>query len=168
MRIKFLRIFPDTCASTWCLFSNSTLNMAFGRGSRTTAITSIASSLLMHPLNQLLAFSSWLLAKSQEPKANSLFRQNHWPIFRHRHAMLKVCAETAIGGDRGPLIAQNARLRLAKIHHRFDGDYHAFAQLRAVTPRSVIRHLRLFVQVRSNSMPNELANHAEARGFHML
>jgi hypothetical protein len=29
------------------LFSSSTLNMAFGRGSRTTAITSIASSLLI-------------------------------------------------------------------------------------------------------------------------
>jgi hypothetical protein len=33
------------------------LNMALGSGSRTTAITSIASSLLMHPLS-----SSWPLA----------------------------------------------------------------------------------------------------------
>jgi hypothetical protein len=30
------------------LFSNSTLNMALGNGSTTVAITSIASSLLMH------------------------------------------------------------------------------------------------------------------------
>src|SRR6478735_10987065 len=50
MRIKFLRILPETCASTWCLFSSSTLNMALGKGSRTVAITSIASSLL----NQVL------------------------------------------------------------------------------------------------------------------
>src|ERR1700675_1295680 len=52
MRIKFLRILPETCASTWCLFSSSTLNIALGRGSITTAITSIASSLLMHSLFQ--------------------------------------------------------------------------------------------------------------------
>src|SRR4029077_9972590 len=44
MRMKFLRIFPEICASTWCLFSNSTLNMALGKGSITVAITSIASS----------------------------------------------------------------------------------------------------------------------------
>src|SRR5690349_4437002 len=46
--MKFLRILPETCASTWCLFSSSTLNMALGNGSTTVAITSIASSLLMH------------------------------------------------------------------------------------------------------------------------
>ena len=46
--MKFLRILPETCASTWCLFSSSTLNIALGSGSTTTAITSIASSLLIH------------------------------------------------------------------------------------------------------------------------
>src|SRR5258705_1453058 len=45
MRMKFLRILPETCASTWCLFSSSTRNIAFGNGSITVAITSIASSL---------------------------------------------------------------------------------------------------------------------------
>jgi hypothetical protein len=44
MRIKFFRMRPETCAKTWCLFSSSTLNMAFGNVSRTVAITSIASS----------------------------------------------------------------------------------------------------------------------------
>src|SRR6202166_1121182 len=62
MRIKFFRIFPETCASTWCLFSHSTLNMALGSGSTTVAITSIASSLLIDSLNscQLSAVSSQL------------------------------------------------------------------------------------------------------------
>src|SRR5215469_17378192 len=50
MRMKFLRILPETCARTWCLFSSSTLNMALGSGSITTAITSIASSLLIQLL----------------------------------------------------------------------------------------------------------------------
>src|SRR5208337_527091 len=62
MRMKFFLILPDTCASTWCLFSSSTLNMALGNGSITVAITSIASSLLITLQNRLLAFSSWPLA----------------------------------------------------------------------------------------------------------
>src|SRR4029077_16928846 len=45
MRMKFLRILPETCASTWCLFSSSTRNIALGSGSITVAITSMASSL---------------------------------------------------------------------------------------------------------------------------
>src|SRR5215471_12885795 len=45
MRIKFLRILPETCARTWCLFSSSTRNMALGNGSMTVAMTSMASSL---------------------------------------------------------------------------------------------------------------------------
>jgi hypothetical protein len=42
--MKFFRIRPETCANTWCLFSSSTLNIAFGNVSTTVAITSIASS----------------------------------------------------------------------------------------------------------------------------
>jgi hypothetical protein len=42
--MKFFRIRPETCAKTWCLFSSSTLNIAFGNVSTTVAITSIASS----------------------------------------------------------------------------------------------------------------------------
>src|SRR5213594_2467299 len=44
MRMKFLRIFPEMCARTTCLFSSSTLNMAFGSVSTTVPTTSIASS----------------------------------------------------------------------------------------------------------------------------
>src|SRR6201987_448550 len=58
MRIKFLRILPETCAKTWCLFCNSTQNIAFGSGSITTAITSIASSLLIDSSSQFSVASS--------------------------------------------------------------------------------------------------------------
>src|SRR5881397_2459837 len=44
MRMKFLRIFPEMCARTTCLFSSSTLNMAFGSVSTTVPTTSMASS----------------------------------------------------------------------------------------------------------------------------
>src|SRR3981189_629596 len=40
-------------------------------------------------LKNLLAISSWPLAKSQQLK-KSLLRQNHWPLPRYRNAMLKV------------------------------------------------------------------------------
>ena len=42
--MKFLRIFPEMCAKTTCLFSSSTLNMALGSVSTTVPTTSMASS----------------------------------------------------------------------------------------------------------------------------
>ena len=45
--MKFFLIFPEMWASTTCLLSSSTRNMALGKGSSTVAITSIASSLDM-------------------------------------------------------------------------------------------------------------------------
>src|ERR1700674_5818985 len=175
MRIKFLRIFPETCARTWCLFSSSTLNMALGRGSRTTAITSIASSLLIQFSSQLSVLSSQskapgspLRTENRELRTAFSLRQNHRSIFRHRHAMLKMRAETAVGGDCRPLVAQHPGFRLAKIHHRFNGQNHAFAQLGAMTASSIVRHLRFLVQVRPNAMPHKFADDAKAGGLHML
>src|SRR5580765_4553342 len=119
MRIKFLRILPDTCASTWCLFSSSTLNIAFGRGSITTAITSIASSLLMHSLSSrfpVLSVCTPVQLRTENRELLSSLCQNHRPVFRYRYAMLEVRAVTAVCGHRGPLVAQYARFRLAEIH----------------------------------------------------
>src|SRR6185436_359392 len=107
MRMKFLRILPETCARTWCLFSNSTLNMALGNGSTTVAMTSIASSLLMH-LSKYFQITARLL------------RQNHRPIFSDRYTVLEVSAVTAIHGDRSPLIFENTCFRPPRIHHRLD------------------------------------------------
>src|SRR5579863_102949 len=44
IRMKFLRILPETCANTSWLVSSFTLNMALGNVSTTVAMTSIASS----------------------------------------------------------------------------------------------------------------------------
>src|SRR5882762_9114238 len=168
MRMKFFRILPETCASTWCLFSNSTRNMALGRGSKTTAITSIASSLL---IDSLKTFSPrlWALANNQKLRPSaSLLRQNDRPIFRHCHAMLEMGAETTIRRYCGPFVAQDPRFRLAEINHRFDGQHHAFAQLGAVASIPEIGYLGLFVQPRSDAMPDKLPHYAEAVGFYML
>src|ERR1700685_1979017 len=168
MRMKFLRILPETCASTWCLFSSSTLNMALGSGSRTVAITSVASSLLMLSLAaviyQLSAISSLSKAESRWLIAASL-RQNHRSFFCHRYAMFKMRAAAAVGGDRRPLVVQHAGPGLAEIYHRFNCENHAFTQPGAMSAGSEVRHLRLFVKLGSNTVPDELAHHAEAIGF---
>src|SRR5277367_612820 len=88
MRMKFFRMRPDTCASTWCLFSSSTLNMALGKVSTTVAITSIASSFdKPYPdsagsvpalLNQLIASKLLRLRRSPRPCAQSA-RSNFHP-----------------------------------------------------------------------------------------
>jgi hypothetical protein len=46
MRMKFMRIFPETWANILWPFFNSTRNMAFGRGSTTFPSTSMASFFL--------------------------------------------------------------------------------------------------------------------------
>src|SRR5580693_1603668 len=161
MRMKFFRILPETCASTWCLFSSSTLNMALGSGSRTVAITSIASSLLIDSLRMLLAVSSWPLAKSQEPKRIALLRQNHRTFFCHRHAMFKMCAAASVGGYRCPLVIQYASAGLSKIYHRFNCENHAFPQPGALPTGSEVGDLRLFVEPGSDTVAHELAHYTE-------
>src|SRR5579871_6593242 len=179
MRMKFFRIFPETCASTWCLFSSSTRNMALGSGSRTTAMTSIASSLLIRSLHifRSLAqtardFDSGLRLRSHPPDSSTYFvkslRQNDRTVFGDRDTMFKVRAETSVRGDRCPLVAQHSRLGLPVIHHRFDRDHHAFAQPRAVTPSSEIRNLRLFVQTGTDAVSNKLTHYTKPGGFDMF
>ena len=75
--------------------------------------------------------------------------------------MLKMRAETAVGRDCGPVVAQHARLRLAEIHHRLYSKHHAFAQPGPVTAVSEVRNLRLFVQPRPYPVSHELPNHAK-------
>src|SRR6185437_8267202 len=115
MRMKFLRIFPETCASTWCLLSNSTRNMAFGSGSTTVAITSIASSLLIRSLKNQLPVASfpslvlryWQLA-TENWLLRFLLRQNYRAIFGYGYTVLKVRTVAAIHGDCGPFIVEDA------------------------------------------------------------
>src|ERR1700728_1329959 len=141
--MKFLRIFPETCASTRCLFSSSTRNMALGSGSSTTAITSIASSLLIDSLKT--ALSLWLLAFSEKPRT-VLLRQNHRTLSRHRHTVLEMSAATAGARNRCPFIAQHSRLGLAVIHHGLNRDHHHQAQLGVLYPCPEVERLRLFAE----------------------
>src|SRR5271155_315403 len=103
MRIKFFRMRPETCARTWCLFSSSTLNIAFGNVSTTVAITSIASS-----FDKLYPDS----ARDTHPAGFcNLLRQNYSALGRHRYGVLEVSAQASILGYRRPAVAQHLNAR---------------------------------------------------------
>src|SRR4030095_7281744 len=163
MRMKFLRILPETCAKTWCLFSSSTRNIAFGSGSITVAMTSMASSLGLpeSPFflsSSCFAISSWIKTKSLPRRAGHLFgpRENQRTVGGDSDGVLEMGRWTAIGGFGYPLVA-HADLGTAGIHHRFDGDDHAFLQARTAPGFPVIRQVRFVVHLGANAVPDEFA-----------
>src|ERR1700691_2568861 len=110
--MKFFRILPETCARTWCLFSSSTLNIAFGNVSTTVAITSIASSFdKPYPDS----------ARNSRPTGfRCLLRQNYRALGRHRDGVLEMSAQASILGYCCPAVAQYLHTPLAHIHHGLD------------------------------------------------
>src|SRR5438445_3530050 len=157
--MKFLRILPETCARTWCLFSSSTRNIALGSGSMTVAITSMASS-LEFPQSPFF-FSSRIglaivsrvyltgLTRSLQllPRRPShLFRsrQNPRSVGGNCHRMLEMRRGAAIRRFRHPLVP-HANFRAAAIHHRLDGNADALLQPCAASGVTLVRHVRLGV-----------------------
>src|SRR2546426_2986764 len=69
IRMKCFRILPEMWASTLCLFSNSTWNIAFGNVSRTVPVTSIASSFDMFLQLRVLSSQLSALGKTRHPTA---------------------------------------------------------------------------------------------------
>src|SRR5271155_2075763 len=95
-------------------------------------------------------------------------RQNPRSIFRHGHSVLEVRRITAVRGPRGPLIIQHSHARAARVHHRLDGQHHALLQLGALTRRTVIRQLRIFVHLGADSVAHKLAHHRISVLLHPL
>ena len=75
--MKCIRIRPEICAKTTCLFSSSTLNIALGKGSTTVPSTAIVSSFSIISKNAALG----LLVKLTEDKATP---------FSYRNGVLKM------------------------------------------------------------------------------
>src|SRR5271163_353669 len=174
MRIKFLRILPETCARTWCLFSSSTRNMAFGNGSSTVAITSIASSLVLPESPSFFSFFSYRFAISscststasqnsrsalpRRPGHLLRARQDPRAIGGDRHSVLEMRRGLAIGGLCHPFIP-HAHFRRAGVHHRLDRNDHAFLQARAASRIAVIREVRLVVHFGADAVSHEFSHH---------
>src|SRR6267378_6482492 len=143
--MKFLRILPETCARTWCLFSSSTRNIAFGNGSITVAMTSMASSLEFPESPFFFSSRMGLAIVSRVPTDRSkdrplqlsprrpghLFRarQNPRPVGGDRHGVLEMRRGAAVRRFRHPFVA-HANFRAAGVHHGLDGDDHSLLQPR--------------------------------------
>src|SRR6266849_2478381 len=174
MRMKFLRILPETCARTWCLFSSSTRNIAFGSGSTTVAITSMASSLefpespfffssrmgldIISRVYQSGAKARRLHLLPRRPGHLFRPRQNPGPVRGDRHGVLEVRRGAAIRRFCHPLVA-HPHFRPSRVHHRLDGDDHAFLQPRPVTFVAVVRQVGLVVHLGADAVPDELPHH---------
>src|SRR5260221_12972414 len=121
MRMKFLRILPETCARTWCLFSSWTRNIAFGSGSITVAITSMASSFEFPESFFFLSSSGLAISSRKLPLLQNLRtnpppkklpgraghilgpRENQRAVRGDRDGVLEMRRRTAIGGFSHPL-----------------------------------------------------------------
>src|SRR6266478_8533318 len=171
IRIKFLRILPETCASTRCLFSSSTRTTAFGNGSITVAITSMASSLelpespfFFSSLNCFAIVSCAVRSRNFSPRRAGYFlwpRQNPRTVGGYRHGVLEMRRGAAIGRFRHPLIA-HTHFRASRIHHRLHGYDHAFLQPRAASRITVIRQVGLVMHLGADAVPDKFPHHRKS------
>src|SRR6266849_4928355 len=141
MRMKFIRILPDTWASTLWPFSSSTRNIALGSGSTTVPSTSIASSFGM------LGGDS---------------RENVGAVVGDGDRVLEVRGQASVGRDRRPAVLEHPNLPRPHGHHGLDGQHHAGLEGLSPPGLSEIRHLRLLVQRSAYPVPHEGAHHADA------
>src|SRR6516225_6869205 len=164
MRIKFLRILPETCARTLFLFSSSTLNIAFGNGSITVAITSMASSLgfpespFLLSSNGCFGISSYKFLLPRRPGHAFRPGQNPRTVGGHRDGVLEMRRRAAIRGFRYPF-ATHLHFRPAGVHHRFDGDHHAFLQTRSASRFPVVRKIGFIMHPGSDAVSHKLPHH---------
>src|SRR6266566_4288564 len=157
MRMKFLRIFPETCARTWCLFSSSTRNIAFGSGSITVAMTSMASSFefpesaFFFSSRMGLAIISRVTSRSKSRllrllprRPGHLFRprQDPRPVGGNCHGVLEMGRGAAVGSFRHPLVP-HPHFRAARVDHRL-------LQPLAASLVTVVRQIGLVVHFRAN------------------
>src|SRR5262245_20894652 len=76
--------------------------------------------------------------------------------------------ETAAARHRRPAVRQHLHCRLARVHHRLDGEHHPLRQPRPPAPRTVVRNLRLLVERGTNAMPDKLTHDREPVALDVL
>src|SRR3989304_3073150 len=145
--MKFIRILPDTWASTRCPFSSSTRNMALGRGSTTVPSTSIASSLVIR-------------SSHRRPRLHA--RPDLWAVLRDGDGVLEGTRQAAVLGDRRPAVFEDADLPGSHGHHRLDGQHHAGLEPWAAPGLPEVRHLRILVELPPDAVAHEGPHHPEA------
>src|SRR6266446_4525186 len=131
--------------------------MAFGSGSITVAITSMASSLELPEspffFSSLNCFAIVSYLVRSPGRAGYIFRprQNPGAVCGYRHGVLEMRRGAAIRCFRHPLIA-HAHFRASRIYHRLDGYDHTFLQPRAASRLTVIRQVGLVMHLGANAL----------------
>src|SRR3972149_683774 len=147
--MKWSLILPDTCASTRCPLASSTLNMALGSGSLTSASTSMASFLAMTPR---------LLRQ----------RQHFGATITDGDGVLEVGGEAAVYGADRPVVIVAPGAPVTHVHHGLQGQHHALHQDGPPVRRAVVRHLGILVHLTADAVAHVLSHHREAEGLRVL
>ena len=70
--------------------------------------------------------------------------------------MLEMCGKTAIAGDRGPSVFEDADCMTLFVDHRLYGKDHPRLQTNPLPGRSVIGNLGVFMELSAYPVPHEL------------
>src|SRR5688572_23169772 len=108
MRIKCMRILPETWARTLWPFSSSTRNMALGSGSTIFPSIWIFSSFA-------IPFFRIRLAQAGHDERRCL---------SHDDRVFEMRRQTSVLGHHGPGVVQNPHLPAACVDHGLDGESH--------------------------------------------
>src|ERR1700737_469235 len=181
MRMKFIRILPDTRASTLCPLLSSTRKKALGSGSTTTPSTSMASSLVdpifsarsafffflsdrLYPPGRLLGAKLTSFCATHgvryivHPRRGVCERENLKTVRRDGNCVFKVRRERPVCGHDRPLVGQGPDAKRSGVHHRLDRQPHAGLEDDAHALAAVVGHRRLLMQRLPYAMPYECAH----------
>src|SRR5258705_6840918 len=105
--MKCMRMFPEMWASTMCLFSSSTRNIALGSGSTTVPSTWTPSSFATRPSRLPL----------HGARAD---RENLGSVPPHRDGVLEVGGPAPVARHHRPAVTLRDHVRPAQVHHGLD------------------------------------------------
>src|SRR6266566_2920283 len=166
-----MRIFPEMCVRTLCPLSNSTRNMAFGRGSTTVPSTSMASFFAKAPgipLDMPKDAPGWCPERTASIGGRGEDRlpavsggQDLVAVLGDRDRVLEVRGEALVGGDHRPPVGEEPGAPRPHVDHRFDGHHQPRPDQRASSRLAVVRHLWILVESPAHPVAGVFADAAE-------
>src|ERR1700742_3538691 len=85
-------------------------------------------------------------------------RQNPGTVSGDGDRVLEVSGRLTVGRFSDPFVA-HVNVRLAGVHHRLDGDDHAFLQARTATGLAIVRKVGLVMHPGADAVPDKFTNH---------
>src|SRR2546422_6790909 len=140
--------------------------MAFGKGSITVAITSMASSLGLPESDFFLSSAGRFAIRSKFRLPGwagdfSWPRQDPGSVWRHCHGVLEMRRRASVSSDRRPII-HHANFALARVHHRLNRQNQAFVEPQSAPRFAVVRQVGLVVHPCPDAVSHKLADHRES------